>query len=84
MGCSVFRGTEWAFFRRNHISADDQHTQEEAERGGGDALAALLADADEVILSENDGVQNISAAFDLTKGQILPQKASRSETSIFA
>ena len=65
---------QWAFFQRNHISADDQQAQEDAEQGGADALEALLADADEVTISENDGVQNISATFDLTKGQIPPQK----------
>ena len=76
-------------FSDNHISADDQHTQEDAEQGGGDALAALLANADEVIISENDGVQNISAAFDFDEGAgsspeetnmvgaSIPQKASR-------
>ena len=65
---------QWAFFQRNHISADDQHALEDAEQGGADALEALLADADEVTISENDGVQNISATFDLRKGQIPPQK----------
>jgi len=68
------RVPEWAFFQRKHISADDQHAQEDAEQGGADALEALLADADEVTISENDGVQNISATFDLTKPQIPPQK----------
>ena len=65
---------QWTFFRRNHISADDQHAQEDAAQGGADLLEALVADADEVTISENDGVQNISATFDLTKGQIPPQK----------
>ena len=65
---------QWAFFQRNQISADDQHAQEDAEQGGADALEALLADADEVTISESDGVQNISATFDLMKGQIPSQK----------
>ena len=65
---------QWAFFQRDHISVDDQHAQENAEQGGADALEALLADADEVTISENDGVQNNSATFDLTKAQIPPQK----------
>src|SRR5215467_12465601 len=67
---------EWAFFQRNRISADDHRAQEDAEQGGADALEALLADADEVTISENenDGVQNISATFDLTKGQIPARK----------
>ncbi len=65
---------EWAFFQRKRISADDQHGQEDAEQGGADALEALLADADEVTISESDGIQNISAIFDLTKAQIPQQK----------
>src|SRR5215469_15199084 len=65
---------KWAFFQRNRISSDDQRAQEDAEQGGADALEALLADADEVTISESDGVQNISATFDLTKGQIPRQK----------
>ena len=65
---------QWAFFQRKHISVDDQHAQESAERGGADALEALLADADQVTIHEKDGIQNISATFDLTKGQIPPRK----------
>jgi len=65
---------QWAFFQRNHISADDQQAQEDGEKGGTDVLEALIADADKVTISENDGVQNISATFDLTKGQTPPQK----------
>lgn len=65
---------QWAFFQRNHISSDDQHAQEDGEEGGTDVLEALLSDADEVTVSENDGVQNISATFDLMKGQIPPPK----------
>jgi hypothetical protein len=63
---------QWAFFHRAHIPTDDQHAQEDAEQGGADAIEALLADADEVTIKENDGVQNISAIFDLTKGEIPP------------
>ena len=65
---------QWAFFKRNHVSADDQHAQEVAEQGGADVLEALLSDADEVRISENDGVQNFSATYDLTKGHVPPQK----------
>ena len=68
---------QWAFFRRRHVSADDQHAQENAEQGGEDALEALLADADEVTITENDGVQNITPTFDLTKSQVPPLKRQR-------
>lgn len=57
----------WAFFRRQQISDDDQHAQEEAERSAAEALEALLADADRVSIIEKDGVQEFSATFDLTK-----------------
>jgi hypothetical protein len=65
---------EWAFFQRKHISTDDQHAQEDDEHGGADTVEASLADADDVTINEDDGVQNISAPFDLTKGQFTPQK----------
>lgn len=74
---------QWAFFQRNHISPDDQHAQEDAEHRGADALEALLADADEVTISEDDGVQNISATLDLTRAQIPPQKKQASWERVF-
>src|SRR5579859_702093 len=58
---------KWAFFRRQQISDDDQHAQEQAEQAAAGALEALLADADRVSISEKDGVQEFSATFDLTK-----------------
>jgi len=64
----------WAFFWRQQISEDDQHAQEQAERGAADALEALLADADRVSISEKDGVQEFSATFDLTKRQTPTEK----------
>jgi hypothetical protein len=67
----------WAFFRRQETSADDQHAQEQAERGAADALEALLADADRVSISEKDGVQEFSATFDLTKRKT-PKEKKRS------
>lgn len=45
----------WAFFRRQQISDDDQHAQEQAEQGTADALEALLADADRVSIRERWG-----------------------------
>jgi hypothetical protein len=57
----------WAFFRRETVSEDDQCAQEEAERTAAELFEALIADADEVTISEEDGVQSFSATFDLTK-----------------
>ena len=57
----------WAFFHRETVSEDDQCAQEEAERTAAELFEALIADADEVTISEEDGVQSFSATFDLTK-----------------
>jgi len=59
----------WAFFRRQQISDDDLHAQEQAEQDTAEALEVLLADADQVSIREKDGVREFSATFDLTKGQ---------------
>lgn len=67
----------WAFFRRQQISDDDHHAQEQAEQGSADALEALLADAGQVSIREKDGVQEFSATFDLTKRQT-PTETQRS------
>jgi len=40
---------------------------EETEAGVQTALEAFFADADQVTISEKDGVQSFSATFDLTK-----------------
>jgi len=57
----------WAFFRRQQISDDEQHAQEQAERDSEVVLEALLSDADLVSISKKDGVEKISATFDLRK-----------------
>jgi len=57
----------WAFFRRLELSAEDQRAREEAEAGVQRELEAFFGDADEVTISEQDGVQSFSATFDLTK-----------------
>ncbi len=74
---------QWAFFQRNHISADDQHAQEAAERGGADVVEALLTDADEISVAENEGIQKISTTFDLINGQLSRQKKQRWWQRIF-
>lgn len=68
------RVPSWAFFRRQQISEDDQYAQEQAERGTADALQALLDDADQVSITEKNGVQEFSATFDLTKTQSPTEK----------
>jgi hypothetical protein len=65
---------EWAFFQHIVASADDLRAQAEAEQASTDAVEALLADADEVTISERDGVQSFSATFDLTKERSPAQK----------
>ncbi len=67
----------WVFFRRQQISEDDQHAQEQAEQAATDALEVLLADADLASIREKDGVQEFSATFDLTK-RPTPAKKKRS------
>jgi len=74
---------QWAFFRREHVSDDDQHAQEAAERGGAIVYEALFAEADEITIVENDGIQHISATFDLTKEQVPPQKKPRLWRRVF-
>lgn len=59
----------WAFFRRICISADDEQAQEYAWQGGEDIYEAFLADADEVSITVCDGIQHISATWNLDKAQ---------------
>jgi hypothetical protein len=42
----------WAFFHRGTVSEDDQCAQEEAERTAAELFEALIADADDVTISE--------------------------------
>jgi hypothetical protein len=67
----------WAFFQRQQISDDDLHAQENAEWATTDALEVLFADAHEVSVSEEDGVESFSATFRLTKEQIADRKPWR-------
>lgn len=57
----------WAFFRRLELSAEDCREREQTEAGVQRELEAFFADADQVTISEKDGVQSFSATFDLTK-----------------
>ncbi len=65
---------EWAFFQRLMVSAGDLGAQAAAEQASTDVVEALLADADEITISERDGVQSFSATFDLMKEQGPAQK----------
>jgi len=64
----------WPFFHRQQVSPDDLHAQEDAERATTDALEALFADANELSVSEKDGVQSFSATFLLTREQAAVEK----------
>lgn len=64
----------WAFFRRKQVSEDDQYAQGQAERAAADALEAMICEADEVNITERNGIQEFSATFDLTKTQTCTQK----------
>jgi hypothetical protein len=59
----------WALFRRQHISAEDLLAQNEAEEQTARELEALFADADEVTITEKDGVQSFAATFKLKKDE---------------
>jgi hypothetical protein len=66
----------WAFFQRQKVSAHDRQDQEQVERETSEALTVLVADADEVRISEEDGIQGISLVFDLTKEHSVPRDNS--------
>jgi hypothetical protein len=57
----------WAFFRRKTISADDQLAQEEADRGADECYQVFFYDADELTITEKDGVQTLCARFKVNK-----------------
>jgi len=62
------------FFQRLVVSDEDLRAQAEAEQASTAVLEALLADADEITISDRDGVQTFSATFDLMKKQSPAQK----------
>jgi hypothetical protein len=59
----------WALFRREQISPEDLQAQDEAEEQTTKELEAFFVDADEVTITEKDGVQSFSATFKLTKDE---------------
>jgi len=67
---------EWAFFQRQTVTAEDLQAQNDAEKETADGLKALFDDADEVTITEEDGVQSFSATFDLKKDERAKTKAS--------
>jgi hypothetical protein len=68
---------DWAFFRRQRVSADDLQLQQQAEQATTEALEAWFADADHAEVTQKDGVQSFSLTFDLTrKRPAPPQKPS--------
>jgi len=61
-------------FRRLELSAEDQRDRQEAEQSCAEELEAFVADADRVIVSENEnGLPTFSATFDLTKERPAPE-----------
>jgi hypothetical protein len=58
---------EYALFSRLELSNEDRALQEEIEREVEEGFKCLLADADEVKVTEQDGFKSFSATFDLTK-----------------
>jgi hypothetical protein len=60
---------DWAFFQRQEVSVTDLRAQEEAERETTEGVESWFADADEVEVTEKNGVQSFSLTFDLTKEQ---------------
>jgi hypothetical protein len=56
--------------------AQDQQDQEQVQRQTSEALAALFADADQVMISEEGGIQSFSLVFDLTKEHAVPRQYS--------
>jgi len=66
----------WALFSRERISAEEMRAQQEAELESAKAFEEFFADADEVTISEKDGVQAWSATFNLKKHDpVGPSKA---------
>ena len=59
----------WAAFQRISISPEDLQAEEDVQRETMEGLQAWFADADEVSVSEKDGLQHFSLTFDLTKGE---------------
>lgn len=65
---------DWAFFRRQKVSVEDQQVQVQTEQATTEALEAWFADADHTEITEKDGVQSFSLTFDLTKTQPAPSR----------
>jgi len=67
----------WAFFERQEITPEDRQAQDDTSRSTTEGVQAWFADADEVTVTEKQGVQRFSLKFDLTKGgKTVPQKQS--------
>jgi hypothetical protein len=64
----------WAFFDRLSVSAEDRYEQEEMAKQVDEIYEALFADADVVEITEQDGVQNFCATFDLYKNGAVQKK----------
>jgi len=59
----------WAAFQRTQVSPEDLQADEDAQRETMEGLKAWFSDADEVSVSEKDGLEHFSLTFDLTKSE---------------
>jgi hypothetical protein len=67
---------DWALFQRVKVSPADQLAQDQTERIAKEEFEALLAEADQVTVSEKyPGVEAFSATFDLTKSVTANRKS---------
>lgn len=57
----------WAFFHRTTVTSEELKAQADAERDTAQGFQAILDEADEVTVTEKDGIKSFSATFDLTK-----------------
>jgi hypothetical protein len=64
----------WAFFKRLMVSADELHAQEELAKAAEEVFEALCADADQVEVTEKDGVQEYFVTRNLYKTSDAVQK----------
>jgi|SRR5688572_26848691 hypothetical protein len=60
---------DYALFQRLTLSHEDRAAQEQVEKDLTEGFAAMFEAADEVSISDKDGVQSFSATFDLTKAK---------------
>lgn len=58
---------DWALFHRLELSDEDRAAQETTKNEAEEFFTALVDEADEVTITEKDGIQSVTADFDLKK-----------------